>query len=85
MIVLEEERDPEKVLEERRRKREEIMAKFKTNGAKPAAATPVPANVSMGTGTDSVNSGGLGTAEKGGILTGTTTGELIDSPMDNPS
>ena len=82
VIVLEEERDPEKVLEERRRKREEIMAKFKANGAKTEVATPAAANVPhLGTGADSVTSGGTRTGEKGGILTGTTTGEL-DQPEE---
>lgn len=82
VVVLEEERDPEKVLEERRRKREEIMAKFKA-GQRPAvtATTPGPSNAQLpGTGADSVTSGGLKTAERTGVATGTTTGERFPSP-----
>jgi len=81
IIVIEEERDPEKVLEERRKKREEIMAKFKANGPK-AAATPPVTNVPLGTGADSVNSG-VHTADKGGIMTGTTTGVSLSMVQES--
>lgn len=75
VILLEEEKDPEQALEERRRKREEIMAKFKANG-RTAAVTPGPGeSQKLGTGADSVTSGGLKTVEKAGLLTGTTTGQ----------
>jgi len=72
VVVLEEETDPEKVLEERRRRRAEIMAKFKATGGKPAAP-PTPETQKLGTGADSVTSGGVRTTEKG-ALTGTSTG-----------
>jgi hypothetical protein len=60
-----EEKDPEVILEERRRKRAEIMAKFQAQGRteKPvdsAAASPAP---EVGTGQDSYNSGGIRTGE----------------------
>jgi len=60
-----EEKDPEVLLEERRRKRAEIMAKFQAQGRteKPidsAAASPAP---DVGTGQDSYNSGGIRTGE----------------------
>ena len=60
-----EEKDPEVLLEERRRKRAEIMAKFQAQGRteKPvdsAAASPAP---EVGTGQDSYNSGGIKTGE----------------------
>lgn len=74
VVVLEEETDPEKVLEERRRRRAEIMAKFKASGGKPAAP-PTPEAQKLGTGADSVTSGGARTTEKG-ALTGTSTGML---------
>jgi serine/threonine-protein kinase PRP4 len=76
---MEEEKDPETLLEERRRKRAEIMAKFQAQGRK---ENPVELNVAspapeaMGTGADSVNSGGirtgqslLGSDKKAGVLT----------------
>lgn len=60
-----EEKDPEVILEERRGKRAEIMAKFQAQGRteKPvesAAASPAP---EVGTGQDSYNSGGIRTSE----------------------
>jgi len=60
-----EEKDPEVLLEERRRKRAQIMAKFQAQGRteKPvdsAAASPAP---DVGTGQDSYNSGGIRTGE----------------------
>lgn len=76
VVVLEEETDPEKALEERRKKREEILAKFKANGGRPALPTSGPPEPQkLGTGAESVTSGGLRTSEKSGLLTGTTTGE----------
>jgi serine/threonine-protein kinase PRP4 len=79
--VLEEETDPEKVLEERRRKREEIMAKFKANGGKAVVASSMPGpleSATLGSGADSVHSGGLKTGERTGMTTGVTTGEFSD-------
>jgi hypothetical protein len=60
-----EEKDPEVILEERRRKRAEIMAKFQAQGrtekqVDSAAASPAP---EVGTGQDSYNSGGIRTGE----------------------
>jgi hypothetical protein len=74
VTVLEEETDPEKVLEERRRKREEIMAKFKANGRKPSAVPLTGSEPMASTGTDSVISGGARTGERTGATTGVTTG-----------
>ena len=78
VIVLEEERDPEKILEERRRKRQEILAKFKATGGKAAASTPptVPSGQlhPVGTGLDSINSGGT----KTGMTT--TAGTFCHAP-----
>jgi hypothetical protein len=65
-VELEEEKDPEVLLEERRRKRAEIMAKFQAQGRKenPIASTVAsPAPETMGTGADSVNSGGTRTGQ----------------------
>lgn len=69
VIVIEEEIDPEKVLEERRKKREEIMARFKAQkeaaAAQPAtvaaAAVGIAKEQLLGTGADSVTSGGTRT------------------------
>ncbi|WVR05712.1 hypothetical protein IAU60_002736 [Kwoniella sp. DSM 27419] len=73
VTVLEEELDPEKVLEERRRKREEIMAKFRANGGKaPVVTTPKALTGDLpgpGSGAESVTSGGTRT----GLQTGYTT------------
>jgi hypothetical protein len=60
-----EEKDPEVLLEERRRKRAEIMAKFQAQGRKEnpvdsAVASPAP---EVGTGQDSFNSGGIRTGK----------------------
>jgi serine/threonine-protein kinase PRP4 len=65
-VPMEEEKDPETLLEERRRKRAEIMAKFQAQGRKEnpvdsAAASPAPEGT--GTGDDSVNSGGIRTGQ----------------------
>ncbi|WWC58344.1 uncharacterized protein I303_100884 [Kwoniella dejecticola CBS 10117] len=75
--VLEEEVDTEKILAERRRKREEIMAKFKANGGKPTnASTPqvAPGELSgPGTGAESVTSAGTRTGYQTGLsITGAT-------------
>jgi hypothetical protein len=61
-----EEKDPEVLLEERRKKRAEIMAKFQAQGRKEnpidsVAARPAPE--SMGTGADSTQSGGIRTGK----------------------
>jgi serine/threonine-protein kinase PRP4 len=79
VIVIEEEVDPEKVLEERRRKREEIMARFKAQKAAglagaPSAAGGVAKEQLLGTGADSVTSGGTRT---GLTTTGRSTFVLI--------
>jgi len=53
------------------------MAKFKANGGKPSAAVSTPGPVehgTLGTGVDSVNSGGLKTGERTGVTTGVTSG-----------
>lgn len=74
VFVIEEEKDPEQVLEERRRKREEIMAKFRANGGKPTVP-PVKADPQiLGTGAESVTSAGMRTTERLGVSTGSTTG-----------
>lgn len=65
-VPMEEEKDPEVLLEERRRKRAEIMAKFQAQGRKENAidsAAVSPAPEAMGTGGDSVNSGGTRTGQ----------------------
>ncbi|WWD09187.1 hypothetical protein V865_007309 [Kwoniella europaea PYCC6329] len=75
--VLEEEVDTEKILEERRRKREEIMAKFRANGGKPTTVT-APKIVQgelpgPGTGAESVTSAGTRTGyQTGNSVTGAT-------------
>ena len=69
VVVIEEEIDPEKVLEERRKKREEIMARFKAQkeaaAANPAAVAAAAVGLAkeqlLGTGADSVTSGGTRT------------------------
>lgn len=76
VAVIEEEKDPEQVLEERRRKREEIMAKFRANGGKPIAPSVKADPQVLGTGADSVTSAGMKTTERLGISTGSTTGTL---------
>ncbi|ORX34184.1 hypothetical protein BD324DRAFT_168498 [Kockovaella imperatae] len=77
IVTLEEETDPEKILEERRRKREEIMARFKakTMNAAPSQAASAMDSPSTGNGADSVTTAGMQTAERSGAATGTTTGE----------
>ena len=78
VVVLEEDKDPEKTLEERRRKREEILARFKSKGASDAAQAPATpgASANVGTGVDSVVSAGLQSTDRGGVMTGTSTGQL---------
>ncbi|ODO07432.1 CMGC/DYRK/PRP4 protein kinase [Cryptococcus wingfieldii CBS 7118] len=79
--VVEEEQDPAKMLEERRRKREEIMAKFKATGGKPTVPNVVVNEV--GGGAESVTSGGTRT----GLQTSTgkslacSDKSLADSPI----
>ncbi|TYJ55861.1 hypothetical protein B9479_003384 [Cryptococcus floricola] len=79
--VVEEEQDPAKMLEERRRKREEIMAKFKATGGKPSVPNVVVNEV--GGGAESVASGGTRT----GLQTSTgkslacSDKSLADSPI----
>lgn len=75
-IVVEEEQDPAKLLEERKRKREEIMAKFKTTGGK--TSVPVSPKIAIndvtgGPGMESVTSGGTRTGWQTGIQSGRTT------------
>ncbi|WWC66604.1 uncharacterized protein I206_100507 [Kwoniella pini CBS 10737] len=75
--VLEEEVDTEKILAERRRKREEIMAKFRANGGKPInASTPQTVQGELpgtGTGAESVTSAGTRTGYQTGLsVTGAT-------------
>ncbi|WVQ71125.1 hypothetical protein IAR50_000650 [Cryptococcus sp. DSM 104548] len=57
--VIEEEQDPAKMLEERRKKREEIMARFKSTGGMPSAPKVTVSELSGGA--DSVTSGGTRT------------------------
>ena len=78
IVVLEEQRDPEKVLEERRRKREEIMAKFKAKAAT-TSISPVKQAESapMGNGADSVTTAGMQTTDRAGVTTGTPSGERL--------
>ncbi|OXM80593.1 serine/threonine-protein kinase PRP4 [Cryptococcus neoformans Bt63] len=76
-IVVEEEQDPAKLLEERKRKREEIMAKFKTTGGKasvPVSPKTAVNNVTGGSGMESVTSGGTRTGWQTGMQSGRTTG-----------
>lgn len=76
-IVVEEEQDPAKLLEERKRKREEIMAKFKTTGGKtsvPVSPKIAVNNVIGGSGMESVTSGGTRTGWQTGMQSGRTTG-----------
>ncbi|WRT63944.1 uncharacterized protein IL334_000871 [Kwoniella shivajii] len=75
--ILEEEVDTEKILEERRKKREEIMAKFRANGGKaPVLTTPKLAQGELpgpGTGAESVTSAGTRTGYQTGLsATGAT-------------
>lgn len=73
VAVLEEEMDSEKVLEERRRKRVEIMAKFRANGGKPLPAATIPAagDAAPESGLDSVGSGGARTGFRTGVTSAT--------------
>jgi serine/threonine-protein kinase PRP4 len=76
VVVLEQENDPQKLIEERRRKREEIMAKFKANGRKASvgeASPATPAGELFGTGAESVTSAGTRTGGRTGAIS--TTGE----------
>lgn len=78
VVLLEEERDPDKVLEERRKKREEIMAKFKANGGKAAVSAVVAEGKDpAGPGADSVNSAGTRT----GMRTGLSASGELRSPL----
>ena len=76
IIVLEEDLDAEKILDERRRKREEIMAKFRANNGKSTidASSRPGESATMGTGADSVESVGIKTGARS-----STTGEFPSS------
>ena len=71
VVVIDEVVDAEKVLEERRKKREEIMAKFRANGGKPtitSATSPAPRESSIvDAGVDSVGSAGVVTQSRTGV------------------
>lgn len=88
-IVVEDEQDSANLLEERKRKREEIMAKFKTtSGMPPVPVSPkvVMNDVSVGPGMDSVTSGGTRTGWQTGMQSDrtTATGECYLRYFANP-
>ncbi|XAO23482.1 hypothetical protein I312_102260 [Cryptococcus bacillisporus CA1280] len=75
-IVVEDVQDSAKLLEERKRKREEIMAKFKTTSGMPSVPVSpkvVMNDVSGGPGMESVTSGGTRTGWQTGMQSGRTT------------
>ena len=71
VALIEEERDPEQILEERRKKREEIMTRFagkKVQSTVTATSGTIP---QVDSGLDSVGSGGMRTAARTGVTTAT--------------